>query len=154
METNQNQAPLNFNKIRKGEMSGLMVTYGGAICLMVNFTDVSGFTMKLFMIVAILALVTLPIISLYLLKRLRKADPSQPNNLLQHKMRFKKFQGLSVSIGLFMLLIMTPLLAAIKGKNIADDPYFWTVRFPLAVALFLGYAFWVHRSYKKALKMV
>ncbi|HZH69381.1 MAG TPA: hypothetical protein VFD80_02915 [Flavobacteriaceae bacterium] len=69
--------------------------------------------------------------------------------IARHNIRFRKLQQLNVSLGLTFMLIVIPVLSAIQGKDLSQTPYFWMLIFPISIAFFLAFAFWVLRSYKK-----
>jgi hypothetical protein len=73
------------------------------------------------------------------------------NLFVRQKIKFQKLQKLNVALGLFFMLIVLPVLAAIQGKSLDQIPDFWTLIFPIFVSFFLVFAWWVLKSYNKVL---
>lgn len=147
-----------LNKIRYSEMIGTIICYLGAVYLIMNFVKIDPLTEKIFAIIAIVLLLALPVISLRSLNRMQNLPISSKtyldtlNDFGKRKMRFQKFQKLNVSLGLFLLIVAIPVLSAIKGVDLSETEHFWTLTFPISIIAFLGFAFWVFRSYKKSLE--
>ncbi|MEE2771720.1 MAG: hypothetical protein VX712_05845 [Bacteroidota bacterium] len=147
-----------LNKIRHSEMIGTIICYLGAVYLIMNFVKIDPLAEKIFAIIAIGLLLTLPVISLRSLNRMQNLPISSKtyldtlNDFGKRKMRFQKFQKLNVSLGLFLLIVAIPVLSAIKGVDLSETEHFWTLTFPISIIAFLGFAFWVFRSYKKSLE--
>lgn len=147
-----------LNKIRYSEMIGTIICYLGAVYLIMNFVKIDPLAEKIFAIIAIGLLLTLPVISLRSLNRMQNLPISSKtyldalNDFGKQKMRFQKFQKLNVSLGLFLLIVAIPVLSAIKGVDLSETEHFWTLTFPISIIAFLGFAFWVFRSYKKSLE--
>lgn len=147
-----------LNKIRYSEMIGTIICYLGAVYLIMNFVKIDPLAEKIFAIIAIGLLLTLPVISLRSLNRMQNLPISSKtyldtlNDFGKRKMRFQKFQKLNVSLGLFLLIVAIPVLSAIKGIDLSETEHFWTLTFPISIIAFLGFAFWVFRSYKKSLE--
>lgn len=147
-----------LNKIRYSEMIGTIICYLGAVYLIMNFVKIDPLAEKIFAIIAIGLLLTLPVISLRSLNRMQNLPISSKtyldalNDFGKRKMRFQKFQKLNVSLGLFLLIVAIPVLSAIKGFDLSETEHFWTLTFPISIIAFLGFAFWVFRSYKKSLE--
>ncbi|MEO2064279.1 MAG: hypothetical protein ABGW97_14940 [Christiangramia sp.] len=147
-----------LNKIRYSEMIGTIICYLGAVYLIMNFVKIDPLAEKIFAIIAIGLLLTLPVISLRSLNRMQNLPISSKtyldalNDFGKRKMRFQKFQKLNVSLGLFLLIVAIPVLSAIKGVDLSETEHFWTLTFPISIIAFLGFAFWVFRSYKKSLE--
>ena len=144
-----------LSKIAYSEYIGTVICYIGAAYLIMNFTKITSFTMQAFCILAILLLFALPVISLKSLKGIKAINIAAQSysatlrEYAHHKIRFLKLQQLNVSLGLSFMLIVVPVLSAIQGKDISQIPYFWILIFPISIAFFLAFAFWVLRSYKK-----
>ncbi|TPE42482.1 hypothetical protein [Pontibacter mangrovi] len=147
-----------LNKIRYSEMIGAIICYSGAIYLILNYMKIEPVAEKIFAVIAIGLLLTLPVISLRSLKGMQKLTiSSKPyldtlNDFGKRKVKFQRFQKLNVSLGLFLILIAIPVLSAIKGVNLSESEYFWTLTFPISVIAFLGFALWVLKSYHKSLE--
>ncbi|APU69470.1 hypothetical protein [Christiangramia flava] len=147
-----------LNKIRYPEMIGTIICYLGAVYLIMNFVKIDPLAEKIFAIIAIGLLLTLPVISLRSLNLMQNLPISSKtyldtlNDFGKRKMRFQKFQKLNVSLGLFLLIVAIPVLSAIKGVDLSETEHFWTLTFPISIIAFLGFAFWVFRSYKKSLE--
>ncbi|MEO2128156.1 MAG: hypothetical protein ABGW91_08325 [Christiangramia sp.] len=147
-----------LNKIRYSEMIGTIICYLGAVYLIMNFVKIDPLAEKIFAIIAIGLLLTLPVISLRSLNRMQNLPISSKtyldtlNDFGKQKIRFQKFQKLNVSLGMFLLIVAIPVLSAIKGVDLSETEHFWTLTFPISIIAFLGFAFWVFRSYKKSLE--
>ncbi len=147
-----------LKKIKYSEIIGAIVCYLGAIYLIMNFMKIDPLAEKIFAVIAIGLLLTLPIISLRSLNGTQKVKISSKtyldtlNDFGRRKIRFQKFQKLNVSLGLFLILVAIPVLSAIKGVDLSETEHFWTLTFPISIIAFLGFAFWVLRSYNKSLE--
>ena len=139
-------------------MIGTIICYLGAVYLIMNFVKIDPLAEKIFAIIAIGLLLTLPVISLRSLNRMQNLPISSKtyldtlNDFGKQKIRFQKFQKLNVSLGMFLLIVAIPVLSAIKGVDLSETEHFWTLTFPISIIAFLGFAFWVFRSYKKSLE--
>lgn len=147
-----------LNKIRYSELLGAIICYLGALYLIFNFEKIEKTPEMVFAIITIGLLLILPVISLRYIRSMKNIKLSSKtyletiNDFGKRKIRFQKFQKLNVSLGLFVILTGIPVLSAIRGKELSETAHFWTLIFPIAVIAFLGFAFWVLRSYNKAFK--
>lgn len=147
-----------LKKIKYSEIIGAIVCYLGAIYLIMNFMKIDPLAEKIFAVIAIGLLLTLPIISLSSLNGMQKVKISSKtyldtlNDFGRRKIRFQKFQKLNVSLGLFLILVAIPVLSAIKGVDLSETEHFWSLTFPISIIAFLGFAFWVLSSYNKSLE--
>ncbi|WP_034893363.1 hypothetical protein [Gillisia sp. Hel_I_29] len=147
-----------LNKLRYSEIIGAIICYLGAIYLIMNFIKIDPLAEKIFAIIAIGLLLILPLISLKSLNGMQKITISSKtyletlNNFEKRKIKFQKFQKLNVSLGLFLILISIPVLSAIKGVDLSKTENFWILTFPISIIAFLGFSFWVIRSYNKSLE--
>lgn len=147
-----------LKKIRYSEIIGAIICYLGAIYLIINFFKIDPLAEKIFAVISIGLLLTLPIISLRSLNRMQKVKISSKtyletlNDFGKQKIKFQKFQKLNVSLGLFLILVAIPVLSAIKGVDLSETEYFWILTFPISIIAFLGFAIWVLRSYNKSLE--
>ena len=147
-----------LNKIRYSEILGAIICFLGAIYLILNFTKIDPVAEKIFAVIAIGLLITLPVISLSSLKSMQKLKISSKsyldtlNDFGKRKIQYLRFQKLNVSLGLFLIIVAIPVLSAIKGFEISETENFWTMTFPISIIAFLGFALWVLRSYKKSLE--
>ncbi|WP_373056342.1 hypothetical protein [Zunongwangia sp. H14] len=147
-----------LKKIKYSEIIGTIICYLGAIYLIMNFMKIDPLAEKIFAVIAIGLLLTLPIISLSSLNGMQKVKISSKtyldtlNDFGRRKIRFQKFQKLNVSLGLFLILVAIPVLSAIKGVDLSETEHFWILTFPISIIAFLGFAFWVLRSYNKSLE--
>lgn len=157
MKMTQKRYNSKLNKIGTSEYVGTLVCYMGATYLILNFTKIDGTSMRVLALIAIALLFILPIISLKSLRAVKSVNISSKTYLEaiddfgKRKIRFQKLQKLNVSLGLFLLLIAVPILLAIQGKDLSQAPNYWTLFFPISIAFFLVFAFWVLRSYNKIL---
>lgn len=146
-----------LNKIKYSEFAGAIICYLGAIYLIMNFIKIEQVPEKIFGVISIGLLLILPIISLRYLNSMNDLRISSNtyketiNDYGKRKIRFQKFQKLNISLGLFLILIAIPVLSAIKGENLSDKAHFWTIIFPIAILGFLGFSYWVIKSYNKNL---
>ena len=147
-----------LKKIRYSEIIGAIICYLGAIYLIINFMKIDPLAEKIFAVISIGLLITLPIISLRSLNSMQKVKISSKtyletlNDFGKQKIRFQKFQKLNVSLGLFLILVAIPVLSAIKGVDLSETKHFWILTFPISIIAFLGFAFWVLKSYNKSLE--
>lgn len=146
-----------LHKIALSEYGGTVICYLGAAYLIYNLSSISDNVLQLFAVLAIALLLALPVISLASLRALKSMDVATKTyiqtitDFAERKNRFQKLQRLNVSLGLFLLPISLPVLAAIQGRDIAQTPYFWTIILPIAVLFFLAFARWVLKSYNNRL---
>lgn len=147
-----------LKKIRYSEIVGAIICYLGAIYLIINFMKIDPLAEKIFAVISIGLLITLPIISLRSLNSMQKVKISSKtyletlNDFGKQKIRFQKFQKLNVSLGLFLILVAIPVLSAIKGVDLSETKHFWILTFPISIIAFFGFAFWVLKSYNKSLE--
>lgn len=156
----QQQYQTKLKKIGTSEYVGTLICYIGAAYLIVNLSKIDQILMQFFGIISIALLLILPIISLQSIRAMKKVNVVSKsyletiNTFALQKIKFQKLQKLNVALGMFLMLIAIPVLSAIQGKDINQTPYFWPVIFPLFVLFFLGFAYWVLRSYNRALNEV
>ncbi len=147
-----------LDKIKYSEFIGAIICYLGAIFLVMNFLKIDPLAEKVFAVIAIVLLFTLPAISLSSLRSMQKIQISSKTysdtlyDFGKRKIKFQRFQKLNVSLGLFLIIIAIPVLSAIKGVNLSETENFWTLTFPTSIIAFLGFAIWVLRSYNKSLE--
>lgn len=147
-----------LHKIKTSEIMGAGICFLGAVYVILNFSKIEPLAEQIFAILAIVLLLSLPVISLTSLKGMQQMPVSTKTYLetLMHfrksRIRFIRFQRLTVSLGLFLIIIAIPVLAAIKGIDLSETEHFWTLTFPIGIIAFLGFALWVLRSYTKNLK--
>jgi hypothetical protein len=145
------------NKIHYSELLGTIICYIGASYILMNFTKIEDFMMQVFAITAVALLFILPVISLKSVRSMRDLDFASKtyfeviNQFINQKLKFHKLQKLNVAFGLFFMLIFLPVLASIQGKSLEQIPNFWTLVFPIYVLFFLGFSWWVLKSYNKVL---
>ncbi len=146
-----------LNKIGIAELGGTFVCYGAAAYLIVYFSKLPQGVMQFFAVLAVGLLFALPIISQCSLRSLKTINLSSQSYMEaiaafgKGKIKFLRLQKLNVSLGMLLMLIFLPLLGSINGVDISEKPYFWTGLFPTGVLFFLGFSFWVLRSYNKIL---
>lgn len=157
-EVTEHKYHSKLHKIKTSELIGAIICYLGALYLILNFQKIAPLTEQIFALIAILLLVSLPVISLMRLKAMQQVPVSSKtyietlSGFKKSRIQFIKFQRLTVSLGLFLLVIAIPVLAAIKGIDLSETEHFWTLTFPIGIIAFVGFAFWVLRSYTKTLK--
>ncbi|RZK38953.1 MAG: hypothetical protein EOO90_20495 [Pedobacter sp.] len=146
-----------LNKIGYSEYIGTIICYIGAGYLGVNIAKIEDLIMQTFAMVSITLLLVLPVISLKSLRAIKRLNINSKtyveaiNDFVKQKISFQKLQKLNVALALFLLVTLTPVLAAIQGKDINQINNFWTLIFPLSVLFFSIFALWVLRSYDKVL---
>ncbi len=157
-EVTEHKYHSKLHKIKTSELIGSGICFLGAVFLILNFSKIEPLAEQIFAILAIVLLLSLPVISLMSLKAMQQMPVSTKTYLetltgfRKSRIRFIKFQRLTVSLGLFLMIIAIPVLAAIKGIDLSETEHFWTLTFPIGIIAFLGFAFWVLRSYTKTLK--
>ena len=146
-----------IQKIGTSEYVGTIICYIGAAYVIMNITKIDRPVMQLFALIVVLLLFALPIISLKSVSALRGISLSSKSYLeaiedfTKRRVRFEKLQKINISLGLLVLLVLIPVLAAIQGKDVTQVAHFWTLIFPIAVAFFLAFSYWVLNSYKRIL---
>ncbi len=154
----QDKYDSKMSKIGYSEYIGTIICYIGAAYVLMNFTKIAAMLMQVFAVIAIGLLFILPIISLQSYRAIKGIKPSAKsyletiNDFGKRKIKFQKLQRLNVSLGLLLMLVAVPVLSAIQGKTLDQNPYFWPLIFPVSIAFFLVFSFWVLRSYDKILK--
>lgn len=146
-----------MNKIGYSEFIGTIICYLGASYILMNFTKIDELLIQVLAGISVALLFILPVISLKSVRSIKNINISS-NTYLEiinlfgkQKIRFQKLQKLNVALGLFFMLIILPVLAAIQGKNLREIPNFWTLIFPIFVLFFLVFSWWVLKSYNKIL---
>ncbi|MBC3539251.1 hypothetical protein ACFSC6_07830 [Rufibacter sediminis] len=146
-----------FNKVRYSEFAGTMVCYAGAAYLSVHLTQIEDVFAQVLAALAIGLLLLLPVISLASVRALKSVNISSASYLEtihtfgRQKIRFQKLQKINVCLGLLLMLLTLPVLAAIQGKDLSQVPYFWILIFPLFGLVMTAFAYWVLKSYNKTL---
>jgi hypothetical protein len=146
-----------MNKIHYSEYVGTIICYVGASYILMNFSKIDEVLIQVLAGISVLLLFTLPVISLKSVRSIRNIDITSNtyleniNLFVKQKIKFQKLQKLNVALGLFFMLIVLPVLAAIQGKSLDQIPDFWTLIFPIFVSFFLVFAWWVLKSYNKVL---
>ncbi|OBX25384.1 hypothetical protein LX77_01718 [Gelidibacter algens] len=146
-----------MNKIHYSEYVGTIICYVGASYILMNFSKIDEVLIQVLAGLSVLLLFTLPVISLKSVRSIRNIDITSNtyleniNLFVRQKIKFQKLQKLNVALGLFFMLIVLPVLAAIQGKSLDQIPDFWTLIFPIFVSFFLVFAWWVLKSYNKVL---
>ena len=144
-----------LNKIGNSEYIGTLVCYLAAAYLGLKLPNLDEPLMQIFALISILLLFVLPIISLKSVRGLSvnmdftKSHIEVLQSFTEKRIRFQKLQKLNVSLALFLMVIILPVLASIKGTVLSEIPNFWTLIFPIGVAFFLGFAYWVLRFYDR-----
>ncbi|WP_181309044.1 hypothetical protein [Rufibacter sp. XAAS-G3-1] len=146
-----------LNKIRYAEFAGTLVCYAGAAYVSVHLTQIEATYLQVMARLSVALLLGLPILSLASVRAMQRVPLSSAthletiNHFVRQKMMFQKLQKLNVCFGLLLMLLCLPVLAAIQGKDLTQVPDFWTGIFPLFVLVVLAFAYWVLKSYNKAL---
>ncbi|RNI29619.1 hypothetical protein EFA69_08660 [Rufibacter immobilis] len=147
-----------LDKIRYAESIGTFICYAGAAYVSLNLTKIEGVMMQLAAALSIMLLLLLPVISLQSVRAIKSADILSKTYLeaiqdfSKQKIKFQQLQKINVCLGLVLMLLALPVLAAIQGKSLTQIPYFLTLIFPLLVVFVLVFAFWVLRHYNKVLR--
>lgn len=146
-----------MNIIGYSEFIGTIICYLGASYILMNFTKIDEVLIQIFAGISVALLFILPVISLKSVRVMKNISIAS-NTYLEiinlfgrQKIRFQKLQKLNVALGLFFILIILPVLAAIQGKSLHQIPNFWTLIFPIFVLFFLVFSWWVLKSYNKVL---
>ncbi|MCG2616957.1 hypothetical protein LZZ85_21855 [Terrimonas sp. NA20] len=154
----QNNYRSKINKIGQFEYIGSIICYLAAAYLLANVATIQTEVIQFLAFIAIALLLVLPFISIRSLCAVKNINISSNSYLdtikdfSTRKMRFQRLQKLNISLGFFLMLIILPVLASIRGKDISRIPYFWSLIFPLAVVFFLAFSVWTLRSYNRMLK--
>ena len=146
------------NRIAYSEYIGTIICYIGAAYLITNFPKITGITIQILCITAVLLLFTLPVISLKSVKGLKNLNISTAGyaeilrEYMLNKVRFQRLQKWNVVLALLLLLTFLPVITAIMGKDITTAPNFWTLILPIGILLFSTFAIWVLRYYNRILR--
>lgn len=146
-----------LNRIKYSELAGTLVCYAAAAYVSVHLAQLEGLWMQALAALTIVVLLVLPILSLASVRAVRGVNISVATyaetiqTFARQKIRFQQLQKINVLLGLVLLVVALPVLAAIQGKDLGQIPYLWTVMVPVGMAVFLVFAFWVLRAYNKTL---
>jgi hypothetical protein len=146
-----------LNRIGYPEFIGTLVCYAGAAYVSVHLPNIEGAFMQVLAALSIGLLLLLPILSLASMRAMKSVRISTStyletiNTFGRQKIRFQKLQKINVCLGLVLMLLALPVLAAIQGKDLSQIPYFWTLVFPLFGLMMIAFAFWVLKAYNKTL---
>ncbi|MXV16495.1 hypothetical protein [Hufsiella ginkgonis] len=128
-----------------------------AAALILNFYRIHQPLMQVFGALSVAYLVVLPLISLSMLRDLKKISLSDISyaeairRQAQKRIRFQKFQVINLVASFAFMLVFFPVLIDMMGKSVAHEPYFWMLVVPFGIAIFLGASFWVLRCYNRTL---
>jgi steroid 5-alpha reductase family enzyme len=156
-KTTQQSYHSRLNRIKYSELVGTLVCYAAAAYVGVYLTRIEDFWMQVLAVFTIVVLLVLPIVSLASVRAVRSVNISVATYVEtiqafgRQKLRFQRLQKINVLLGLLLLFVSLPVMAAIQGKDLSQIPYLWTVLVPVGVAVFLAFAYWVLRSYNKIL---
>jgi len=157
-EITEHKYQSKLRMVKTSETLGAVICFLGALYLILNFPKIEPLAEQIFAILAIVLLFSLPVISLMGLKAMQRLPVSSKTYLetvtsfRKSRVQFIRFQRLTVSFGLFLLVISIPVLASIKGIDLSTTEHFWTLTFPMGIVAFCVFAFWVLKSYTKSLK--
>lgn len=146
-----------INKIGAAEYFGTIICYIGAAYIIMNFMKIERPVMQVFALVVVLLLFALPVISLKSVSAMRGVRISSKSYLeaiedfAKRRMQFERLQKINVSFDLLVMLILIPVLSAIQEKDVTQLAHFWTLVFPITVAFYLAFAYWVLKSYNRIL---
>ncbi|QHL87645.1 hypothetical protein GU926_09425 [Nibribacter ruber] len=146
-----------LNRIKYSEFIGTLVCYAAAGYVSVHLTQIEGLWMQVLAVLTIVVLLVLPILSLASVRAVRAVNISVATYLetiqtfARQRIRFQKLQKINVLLGLVLLFTSLPVFASIQGKDLSQIPYLWTVMVPVGATVFLGFAYWVLKSYNKIL---
>jgi uncharacterized integral membrane protein len=146
-----------MQKIGTSEYIGTVICYIGAAYVIINFATIERPAVQVLAVVLVLLLFVLPILSLKSVAAMRGVRISSTSyveaieDFAKRRIRFERLQKINVSFGLFVLLFIIPVFAAIQGKDVTQTAHFWTLIFPMAVAFFLAFSYWVLKSYGRIL---
>lgn len=154
----QTKYKARLSKIANSEIIGTIFSFIAAINIGLNFNKLNTPFLQGLGIICSLILLIQPIISLIILWQFNMiGDVGKPytetlKKFAIQKLRFSKFQKLSLVSSSVLWGFLIILIPKFLGKDINDNKYFW------AFAIFFGYVFlyffskWVLKSYSKALQ--
>jgi small-conductance mechanosensitive channel len=154
----QDRYGASLKKIAYPEMAGILICLTGAVYTGQNFYKLNTVWMQAAGVIAILLLLTLPVISiistrqLTMAKDVNKTYAETLKEFANKKLKFHKLQRLNVTLS-YLLLVMTIILFSrfFSGKDITGSKYFWIFSFSAGYLFLLFYSRWVLKYYRKSL---
>lgn len=146
-----------IQKIGTSEFIGTVICYIGAAYVIINFSAIERPAVQVLAVVLVLLLFVLPVLSLKSVAAMRGVRISSKSYLeaiedfAKRRIQFERLQKINVSFGLLVMLILIPVLSAIQGKDVTQLAHFWTLVFPITVAFYLAFTYWVLKSYNRIL---
>jgi len=148
-----------LNRIACSEYIGTLICFIGAAFMIVNFNRLGQITMQVFGILSIAYLFIMPIISITIIKGLKRINISSMTysetiqDYIQKKIRFQKFQKLNGPVGCAFMVVSFPVMLSMMGKSVADLPlYVWIIICPVMIILYFIFYRWVLIHYNRVLK--
>jgi hypothetical protein len=158
----ENMTQQNFksklNNITKWELSGTVICFASAGYVIFNFAKLSQVYLQVFALIGIAILAVLPVISLWLLKGMGNLNVSSKtysetiSAYAHRKIRFQRFQKLSVLFTVVLMITGMPVIMAIRGIDIGKMPHYWSITFPVMLVFLFAFAWRVLRYYDSNLE--
>ena len=145
-----------FTQITTYESIATLICFGTAIYIILNINKLDTWYFLISGILMIILLITLPILSLVLLKKLRNIDIKNNNykeSLVQfatRKEKFLLFQKVTLYLNMALVLIILPLFAKLfHNKDIFGELKIWSWYLPVMFMLLLFFSRWVYNGYRR-----
>jgi steroid 5-alpha reductase family enzyme len=156
-KTTQQNYHSRLNSIRYSELVGTLVCYAAAGYVSVFLNRIEDFWLQALAVLTIVVLLVLPVVSLASVRAVKGVNISVATYVetiqafTRQKIKFQRLQKVNVFLGLVLLVVSLPVMAAIQGKDLSQIPHLWTVIMPVCVVVFLAFAYWVLKAYNKTL---
>lgn len=144
-----------FSGITTYESIATAICFGTAGYIILNINKLDSWYFIASGIFTIILLITLPIFSLGLLKKLRSIDITNntyKESLVQfatRKEKFLLFQKMTFYLNLVLILIILPLAAKLlNGKDILGELRLWIWYVPILLIFMVFFFRWVYNGYK------
>lgn len=158
-EMTQSKYRSKINSIAYPEIAGSIICLVAAIFTGINFYKLDSIFLQGAGIVAIMVLVTLPVVSFLSLRQLKMTkDFNKPyaetlKIFATQKLKFYKFQRINMTLSYLLLVTVIVLLSKfLSGKDITGSKYFWTFSFCFGYIYLLFFSRMVTGFYKNTLR--
>lgn len=145
-----------FSQINTYETIATAICFGAAVYIILNINKLDTWYFLASGIFTAILLISLPILSLGLLKKLRSIDiknNTYKESLIQfatRKEKFLLFQKMTFYLNLGLILVILPLAAKLlNDKNIFGDLKLWIWYLPVLLIFMIFFSRWVYNGYKQ-----
>lgn len=144
-----------FSHITTYESIATAICFGAAAYIILNFYKLDTWYFMASGVITIILLITLPIVSLSLLKKLKNVDikyNTYKESLIQFSTRKEKlllFQKMTFYLNFALILIILPLAGKLlNNKDIIGDLRLWFLYLPVMIIFLVFFSRWVYNGYK------